>query len=666
MQILNIDLETYSPIDLKKAGAYKYSEQVEILLFGYSFNGEEPQVIDLWAVRHLPRKEQIPAKLYRALTHPGVQKRAHNAPFEILMIEAYFGIKLIPDQWYCSQWKVAMAGLPLSLDGATRALNVAVKKETMGMVLIRYFCIPCKPTKANEMRTRNLPTHTPDKWQQFIHYCKVDVAAEMAEAKAIEWLPIMPLEKKLWDLDLKINSHGVKVNMTMVENAIRMDREYKDILTAEAIRISGIVKPNSIAQVKKWLEIEEDIEIDNLKKASIPLILLKCKGDVSKRILAIRQELSKTSVSKYAAMLKSACVDHRIRGLHQIYGANRTGRWAGRLVQTQNLPRGKYHGELLEVARNLAIGGDKDMLEMIYGPVPDTLSQLIRTTFVAEEGKRFIVSDFSAIEARVIAWLAGEKWLLDVFKHNGDVYKATAAQMFKKAIEDITKDDRQRGKVSVLALGYQGGANALIAMGALDMGLEVDELDPIVEAWRLANPCIVRLWRAVQQAAVYAIANGRKTSVAEQTYRGERLVNVDRGLTFDYKNGYLLMQLPSGRRLCYYGARLKPGKFGGSAVEYYGVNQKVNKWMRLDTYGGKLVENAVQAIARDCLANALLNLDSWGIQTVLHIHDEVVCEMPIGESGIDEVNDLMIKPVKWMDGLPLNAEGFENTYYRKD
>jgi DNA polymerase len=666
MQILNIDLETYSPIDLKKAGAYKYSEQVEILLFGYSFNGEEPKVIDLWAVRHLPRKQQLPPRLYRALTNPEVQKRAHNAPFEILMIQAYFDIELMPDQWYCTMWKVAMAGLPLSLDAATRALNVEVKKDTMGMVLIRFFCIPCKPTKANEFRTRNLPTHAPDKWQQFINYCKIDVVAEMAEGKAIEWLPIMPLEKKLWDLDLKINSLGVKVNMDMVENAIRMDREYKDILTAEAIRISGIEKPNSIAQVKKWLEIEEDIEIDNLKKANLPLVLKKCKGDVSKRIIAIRQELSKTSVSKYAAMLKCACKDHRIRGLHQIYGANRTGRWAGRLVQTQNLPRGKYHGDLLEVARNLAIAGDGDMLQMVFGAVPDTLSQLIRTTFVAEEGKRFIVSDFSAIEARVIAWLAGEQWLLDVFKNNGDVYKATAAQMFKKRIEDITKDDRQRGKVSVLALGYQGGINALVAMGALDMGLQVEELDPIVVAWRLANPKIVDLWRAVQHAAISAIQTGSRVSVAEQKYKGVRLLNVDRGLTFDYKNGYLLMQLPSGRRLCYYGARLKDGKFGGKAVEYYGVNQKVNKWMKLDTYGGKLVENAVQAIARDCLAVALLNLDAAGLDTVLHIHDEVVCEMPIGVSSIEEVNRLMIKPAKWMVGLPLNAEGFEHVHYRKE
>lgn len=648
MRILSIDIETYSEVDIRACGGYKYAEACEIMLFAYSYDEEPVHVLDL-------TQQTLPSGIRKDLTDKNILKTAYNAAFERACISACYGLTLPPEQWECTLMRSAMAGLPLSLDESAKALELEQQKDNVGKNLIRYFCMPCKATKTNSERLRNLPEHDPAKWTAFMNYNAQDVITEKAIRKALLWLPIPEQEKKLWNLDQRINETGVKVDKSFVTHAVDMDLIFRERLLKEAIFHTGLSNANSIAQMKKWLEEETDTTIESLKKEAIPQLIKDTDSKRAKRVLTIRQELSKTSVKKYTAMLNAAGRSDRIRGLLQFYGANRTGRWAGRLVQVQNLPRGSFNSESLDEARNCVLNNDSEMLEMVFGAIPDTLSQLVRTAFIPEEGKRFIVSDYSAIEARVIAWLANEKWRLEVFNTHGRIYEASAAQMFKVPIESIGKSSplRQKGKIAELALGYQGSMGALVKMGAIDMGLTEEELPAIVAAWRTANPAIVNLWWNMDRAAKQAIRNP-----------GMNLA-LPKGVYFQYKKGYLFMVLPSGRKLCYAKASLAPGKMG-EIIVYWGVDQTTKKWSKLETYGGKFVENCIQAIARDCLAQGLLNLDNAGYRTVMHIHDEVVCEVPIGKGSLREVNALLTKSVAWMNGLPLKAEGFETSYYKKD
>lgn len=662
MRTLNIDIETYSEVDLKKSGMYKYAEKIEILLFAWSFDGDPDPIVKDFTKFTVSRSAKLPRPVYEALTDPTVKKKAFNAPFEIACISSYFDIELDPAQWECTMMRSAMAGLPLSLDQSSKALNLEIKKDNAGMALIRYFCMPCKPTATNGERLRNHPKDAPEKWEAFKNYCRQDVVTEMAVGAALSFMPIPINEKLLWDLDQRINSTGVRVDMRLVENAIIMDHGYREKLIAQAIKLTGVDKPTSVAQIKKWLEIEEDIQITSLAKEHIPALVKKLQTGKAKKVLNIRQELSKTSVRKYTTIRVCVCRDGRLKGLLQFYGANRTGRWAGRLVQVHNLPKGEYHGQLLDDIRKLALERDSQMLEMVFGSVPDTLSQIIRTSFIAAMGKRFIISDFSAIEARIISWLADEKWRLEVFATHGKIYEASASQMFNVPLEAVTKTSnyRAKGKIAELALGYQGGVNALLRMEATDKDIQKgtrkpipeDELQPIVDAWRLANPQIKNLWYAMGRAAVQAVKTGQK-------------VTADKGIYFVMRRGFLMMYLPSGRALCYANAKVMDGKYG-EVVTYMGLNQETKQWQRQQTYGGKLVENAVQAIARDCLANGLLNLDEAGYSIVFHVHDEIICEEFIGDKSLETMINLMIKPAHWYQGLNLAADGFESPYYKKD
>ncbi|MFX1704568.1 DNA polymerase [Chitinophaga sp. CC14] len=651
MDKLGIDIETYSSANLSDTGIYRYVEasDFEILLFGYSINGAPAAVIDLAS------GEQIPDYIMKALTDPDVLKTAHNAAFERVCIAQHFLLELPPQQWECTMARVAQLGLPLSLDGASKALKLPVEKDAVGKALIKYFCTPCKATKTNGGRTRNLPEHDPEKWSAFVGYCAKDVDVEQAIRRNISSFPMHLKEKRVWDLDQLINDGGVMIDCELVENAIKFDSAYREKLTAEAVEITELNNPNSGAQLKQWLGNAIGEEVTSLTKKTIPG-LMESADSVSdagsvKRILEIRQEMGKTSVSKYITMNDAVCADHRVRGLLQYYGANRTGRWAGRLVQVQNLPRNEMAD--LDLARNTVLAGDLDWMELLFGNVPDTLSQLIRTAFVAKRGHRLLPADFSAIEARVIAWLAGEKWRLDVFNTHGKIYEASAAQMFKVPIESITKgsDLRQKGKVSELALGYQGGPNALITMGALLMGLLEEELPKLVKMWRNANPAIVKYWYDVNDAAVRAMNTGQRIQLSFGTY-----MFLERGIFF--------IQLPSGRRLAYYEPLLRPNKFGGESLSY--MNLEKGQWVRTDTYGGKLVENIVQAVARDVLADAMLRLNAAGYRIVMHVHDEVVLEVPDGWGSTEEVNRIMGEPISWAPGLHLKAESYETLYYKKD
>jgi DNA polymerase len=662
MQTLAIDIETYSSADLKKSGVYKYVEapDFEILLLAYRLDDGPVKVIDL-------TKGPAPLSLDRLriselvvlLTDPTVLKTAHSAAFERACIAKYFGITLPPEQWECTLVKATMLGLPAALEMAAKALSLDAQKDSEGKALIKYFCVPCKPTKANGGRTRNLPEHDPEKWSRFIEYNRQDVVVEQSLRQSISFFEIPEQERRLWHLDQRVNDRGILLEPQFVHNAIRLDAEYRQRLEEEAITLTGLANPNSAAQLKAWLSEALDMEVDKLRKGDIPTLLKASDSCLVDRVLTIRAEMSKTSVKKYEAMRSVICKDNRARGLLQFYGANRTGRWAGRLVQVQNLPQN--HLADLDLARKLVQKGDCELLEMMYGNVPDTLSQLIRTAFIAPEGSRFLVADFSAIEARVIAWLAGEKWRLDVFNTHGKIYEASAAQMFKVPIESVTKgsDLRQKGKVSELALGYQGGPNALISMGALKMGLKEEELPALVKMWRNANKQIVKLWYDVEEAAVEAVETGEPRCYTTQ-------VNGARSLYFHVSGNWFYITLPSGRKLSYLKPTLVPNKFGGNSLCYLGVDQTTKAWRRIDTYGGKLVENIVQAIARDCLAYAMLNLDTAGYKIVMHVHDEIVAEMPEGCGSLEEINAIMGQPIPWAKGLPLKADSYETNYYKKD
>jgi len=649
-KVLSIDIETYSPEDLKTAGVYRYASHPEfkILLFAYAFDDEPVEVVDLES------GEELPQKVITALFDPDILKTAHNALFERVCLSNTSSEALPIEQWECTMVRSAVVGLPLSLGMVAAVLKLGEQKAE-GMALINYFCKPCKPTKTNGGRTRNLPTDAPEKWTAFKEYCKQDVEVERSIWNKLNFFKIIDFEKQLYILDQQINDRGVKVDTSFIANAIKIDSKYKEGLTEEITDITDLSNPNSVQQLKEWLSEELGEPVDSLTKDAVSKLLKTLPSEEVIRVLQIRQESSKTSVKKYAAMEAAVCSDDRISGLLQFYGANRTGRWAGRLVQVQNLPQN--HLPDLDLARQIVTDGDGDLLAMLYGNVPDTLSQLVRTAFIPEDGHTFIVADFSAIEARVIAWLAGEKWRLDVFNSHGKIYEASASKMFHVPIESVTKgsDLRQKGKVSELALGYQGGVGALEKMGAAKMGLSPEELPELVDAWRKANPAIVQLWADIDAAAKRAVKDG----IVE---------TVQRGIKIEKRGSVLYIFLPSGRRLSYFRARMGTNRFGSESVVYEGMNQTTKKWETVETYGGKLVENIVQAIARDCLAYAMLELNRWDYKIVMHVHDEVIIEVPEIGAGtfLEGACGIMGEPIPWAPGLPLRADGYVTDYYRKD
>lgn len=650
MRILSIDIETFSSVDLTKCGVYAYTraEDFEILLLAYAFDDEPVEIIDLAS------GEEIPDKVINALTNPNIIKSAFNANFERTCLAKHLNTPMPPEQWRCSQAHSLTLGLPASLKEVARCLKLSQQKMDEGKALIRYFSMPCRPTKANGGRTRNMPWDDWQRWQVFKAYCKQDVEVERDIRKKLEAYPMTDKELKLWHLDQKINDFGVKVDTTLVQNAIQCDEDYQKELMNEATELTGLENPNSPTQLKGWLKDNYNLEVESLSKTKVAELLDEIDNPTIKRVLELRQEMSKTSVRKYEAMDRAMGKDEQIRGLLQFYGAS-TGRWAGRLVQVHNLPRNNMSD--LDLARNLLKAGDYEALELLFDSVPDVLSQLVRTAFIPSKGHRFIVSDFSAIEARVIAWLAGEKWVIDTFKDHGKIYEMTASRMFGVPMELIVKGNpeyelRQKGKIATLACGYQGSVGALKAMGALNMGLKEDELPGIVSAWRQSNPNIVRLWQNVEDAAIKAVKD--RTSVTMQ-----------HGLKFYYKSGVLFIRLPSGRSLAYVRPRIElDTRFNKDKLTYEGM--ELGKWRHISTYGGKLTENIIQAIARDCLAESLLRLDKAGYKIAFHVHDEVVLDAPYGFGSVKEVEEIMGLPIDWAPGLPLRAEGFETDYYMKD
>jgi len=649
MKLLAVDIETYSSIDLIKTGVYAYCESAdfEVLLFAYAVDDEEVRIVDLAS------GEKIPDDILEALTDPTVIKTAYNANFERTCLAKYFQQSMPPEQWRCSSVHALMLGLPGYLDGVAKCLRLQEQKMKEGKALIRYFSVPCKPTKVNEGRTRNLPEHDLDKWATFKDYCKQDVEVERRIRKKLDAFPIPKVEQKLWELDQKINDNGALIDNSLVINAIQADKAFQDKLFEEAVRLTGLENPNSPAQLKGWL-LKQGLEVNSLTKKDVEALMGEVEKPEVRRLLELRQAMSKTSVKKYEAMERSICPDQRIKGLLQFYGANRTGRWAGRFVQIHNLPRNSLND--LQVARDLLKSGNYETLELLFESVSNVLSQLIRTAFIPAKGHRYIVADFSAIEARVIAWLAGERWRMDVFQSHGKIYEASAAQMFKVPIETIDKGSplRQKGKIAELALGYGGSKGALMQMGALEMGLTEDELPELVSAWREANPNIVKLWWGIEAAAIKAV---KEKAVVKMQY----------GLTFHYTKGLLFITLPSGRSLAY--VRPKIGideRFGKEQLTYEGTEQGSKQWGRIPTYGGKLTENIIQAIARDCLAVAMLRLDEAGYRINFHVHDEVVLDVPIDTGSMENVEELMGQSIEWAPGLPLGADSFETDYYKKD
>lgn len=657
---LSIDLETYSSVDIKKSGLYKYvqSDDFEILLFAYSLDGAPVQIADM------ANGEKIPDAIASMLFSSDCIKHAYNAAFEWYCLSKYFRLTKRDAERWLSQWRCTMlhglyCGFPAGLAAVGEALGLPQDKKKLGIgsSLIKYFCTPCKPSAANGRRTRNLPKHAPEKWELFKKYCRQDVVTEMSVENRLAAFFVPADVQKQWELDMRINAYGVRLDMELVAGAISCYEEINAKLMAEAVKLTGLENPKSVAQLKKWLESETDSEIESLNKANVENMLKDgVPQDKVRRVLELRQELSKSSVKKYAAMENAVCADGRARGLIQFYGANRTGRWAGRLIQVQNLPR--TYIESLDLAREYTKKRDTFMLKLTYGSVPDTLSQLIRTAFIPSEGHKFVVADFSAIEARVIAWLAGESWRQEVFANGGDIYCASASQMFKVPVEKhgVNGHLRQKGKIAELALGYGGGTPALIDMGALKMGLTEDELPDIVTAWRNANPNIKNLWKSIERAAIDTVANYRLNSVDCITFNYE----------YDFSSDiyFLTIQLPGERKLFYAFPFIADGNFGSPAVYYKGLLGK--KWCTLSTYGGKLTENIVQAIARDCLAVTLERLDNAGYTTVMHIHDEAVIDCPAERADLETVCDIMRLPIAWAPGLLLNADGFVSDYYKKD
>lgn len=651
---LSIDLETYSEIDIAKCGSFRYidDESFEILLLGYAFDDEPVTVIDLTA------DEEVPADFLAALYDPEVTKTAWNCAFERFGLWKYFGRYCPPEQWSDTMILSAVCGLPLGLGEAGKALRLEADeaKDREGKALIRYFCSPCRPTKVNGGRTRNLPRHDTDKWELFIEYNRQDVVAERTIRKRLlRWEPDS-LEHRFWCLDARINERGMRVDRELVHNAIAMDARYKAELTKQAVAISGLENPNSVAQIKQWLLEQEGIEVPSLNKKVVAEVVSQLNGERAKQFMALRARLAKSSTKKYEAMERSACADAHIKGCFQFYGANRTGRFAGRLVQLQNLPQN--HMEDLAVARSLVRDNDYETVRLLYDSVSDTLSELIRTALIPEPGHRFIVADFSAIEARVIAWIAGEQWRLDVFRNGGDIYCASASQMFHVPVVKHGENGhlRQKGKIAELALGYGGGANALKAFGADKMGMTEEEMVNTVDLWREASPRVCALWRALERAAIRCVVH--KTPQ----------VSAIGGIRFEMECGILWMTLPSGRRIAYYGAEYGPSRFHRDrrALSYMGVDQKTKRWGRVETWGGKLAENVTQATARDCLRDTMLALEDAGYDIRAHVHDEVIISEPRDGRTVEDVSAIMGRELPWASGLPLRGDGYACDFYMKD
>lgn len=660
MKHLSIDIETRSSVDIGKAGLYKYAQSPDfrILLFAFQEDGNPVEVVDL------AQGEEIPEHAVRMLADPDVTKHAYNAAFEWYCLNRA-GYRTPLEQWRCTMAHGLYCGYTAGLDATGKAIGLPQDKQKLaaGKALIRYFCVPCRPTKTNVNRIWNQPWHAKEKWELFKEYNRQDVVTERAILNRLEQFPMPEAEQKQWQMDVLMNAFGVRVDTELIKGALYIDAVSTQELTEEAVRITGLGNPNSGAQLVPWLNTQCGRErFQDIQKATVADALDHREDypeDVQ-RMLEIRQQLGKTSIKKYVAMDTAKGEGDRVRGLTQYYGANRTGRWAGRMVQMQNLPRNYL--KTLDYARDLVKDKNYAGLKLLYGNVPDTLSQLIRTAFIPSEGNKFVVSDFSAIEARVIAWLAGEQWVNEVFATHGKIYEATAAQMFGVPVERIAKGNpeyslRQKGKVATLALGYQGGTSALIAMGALNMGLTEDELPDIVSRWRQANPRIRDLWYAVENAALAAMETARPQAI--------------RGLIFAlegdllYGQSFLTVRLPSGRKLYYPKPFLKENQFGKQALHYYTVGQQTRKWEVASTYGGKMTENIVQAIARDCLAVTLERIYDRGLQTVFHVHDEVIIDAPM-ETTVEEICDLMAEPIPWAPGLILKGAGFESSYYMKD
>ena len=646
MQTLSIDLETYSDQPLAKTGVYRYVESpdFEILLFAYSVDGGPVRQIDLAC------GEKIPSEILCALEDETVTKWAFNANFERICLSRFLGYPtgdyLEPDSWKCSMVWAAYMGLPLSLEGVGAVLGLEKQKLTEGKDLIKYFCQPCAPTKTNGQRTRNLPEHAPDKWLAFKRYNIRDVETEMSIQARLSKYPVPDSVWEEYHLDQEINDRGVGLDMELVRQAIQMDGRSRSELTQAMKELTSLDNPNSVQQMKQWLA-DNGVETDTLGKKAVAELLKTAPPELQK-VLTLRQQLAKSSVKKYQAMETAVCADDRARGMFQFYGANRTGRWAGRIIQMQNLPQN--HLDDLTEARGLVRAGGFDALEMLYEDVPDTLSQLIRTAFVPQENRKFIVADFSAIEARVIAWLAGEKWRQDVFAEGKDIYCASASQMFGVPVEKhgVNGHLRQKGKIAELALGYGGSVGALKAMGALEMGLSEDELPALVSAWRQANPKIVQFWWAVDRAVMEAVS--RRTTTKTH------------GIIFSARNGMLFITLPSGRSLSYVKPKIGENRFGGDCITYEGVGG-TKKWERIDSYGPKFVENIVQATSRDILCYAMKTLRCCSI--VMHIHDEVVIEAD-RRMSLQAVCDQMGRTPPWANGLQLRADGYETDFYKKD
>ena len=642
--LLSMDIECFSDVDLIKCGVYAYADSpaFEILLFAWSFDGGETQIIDL------AQGEKLPAEVEDAIFDVSVTKTAYNANFERTCLSKHFGRYIPPESWHCSAVQAAMLALPRSLEDVGRVLGLDEQKMKEGKELIRYFCVPCKPTKANGGRTRNLPCHAPEKWELFKTYCKRDVDVEKSIRRKLHNFPIPESEMELYRLDQRINDRGVLVDMGLVEQAIACERLHKEVVTKRAYELTGLENPNSVAQLKGWLG-DKGMEAESLSKKAVADMIAETDGEVEE-LLRLRLLMAKTSVKKYEAMERSVCSDGRVHGMLMFCGANRTSRWSGKIVQIQNLP--KNYIPDLELARDLVKQGRFEDIELLYDSTPNVLSELIRTAFIPKPGCRFVVADFSAIEARVLAWLSGEQWRLDVFTSHGKIYEASASSMFHVPMEEITKGSplRQKGKLAELGLGFGGAAGALISMGALDMGLTEEELPPLVAAWRKANPHITQFWWDVDAAAIKAVTEKQKTKVGK--------------IIFEYKSGILFITLPSGRRLSYVKPRMAVNRFGRDSLTYEGISEN-KKWSRIETYGPKLVENIVQGTARDLLAEAMLRVEKKGYPIVMHCHDEIIAEVPEGSGSVDEMCEIMAIQPKWAEGLPLRADGYSCSFYQK-
>ena len=645
MKKLSIDIETFSDIDLIKCGVYKYADSpaFEILLFAYSVDDGEIHIVDLVS------GEELPDEITEAIKSDTVIKTAFNAQFERVCLSKHLGILLDPSSWYCTAVQAAELSLPASLADVGAALGLERQKMTEGKELIKYFCVPCKPTKSNGSRTKNMPWDAPEKWTLFKEYCKRDVDVERQIAKKLDMYPISESEHRLYVLDQNINDRGVLVDLELARQAVKLNSIQTAVATEQAYTLTGLENPNSVAQLKAWFT-ENGVEIESLSKKAVAALADETDGDIQE-MLHLRLLMSKTSVKKYEAVMRSVCKDNRVRGMMRFCGASRTGRWSGQILQVQNLPQN--HSPDLTLARDIVKDGDFELLDMTFGNVPNVLSELIRTVLIPKSYHRFIVADFSAIEARVLSWLAGEQWRLDTFRNGGDIYCASASQMFRVPVEKhgVNGHLRQKGKISELACGYSGSVGALKNMGAVDMGVPEDELQGLINDWRNANPHIVKLWTEVGNTAMKAIKEKTIVSLGK--------------LVFMYERGILFIRLPSGRRLSYIKPRIGTNRFGGDSITYMGVSAS-KKWERLETFGGKLVENIVQAIARDLLASAMMNVANAGYDIVFHVHDEIIAEVPDGQGSVDEMCMLMSINPDWADGIPLSADGYECEYYRKD